>query len=289
MDRRRRKEQLDPDVRESRCLARAMREKVQHGRVQNRMISKCVAFALRQLHSNLSVNRVTILALSFVLITGSNANARFSLEIPARFEKSLSQLKPEFVRETLTSDLKLILMLKGIPKSETSANFRTIFESPEFNGSAVLKFFSVRLLEVRMDTDGSCSLPGHTVPACEAFGNPSLILTPAYAASNSALRRISVLLHEARHAEATRSGYPHSICPTPMIVDSEEYPNLEGLPACDDDEWGGYGTMVVFLRNVANHCGNCSTATKNEALDLSEHYLIRISSAAARARLRADR
>ena len=79
-----------------------------------------------------------------------------------------------------------------------------------------------------------------------------------------------IILHEARHLEAERGYWLHSICPVNLGSayrndDYSRFPSPAGTQSCDDGVQGGYGTMVTFAENLSKYCTNCSTDTKIEA------------------------
>lgn len=78
------------------------------------------------------------------------------------------------------------------------------------------------------------------------------------------VRRLSTLLHEARHAGGENGGWTHAVCPRPAR--GAKLPAaLEGREACDTAAVGAYGIQAVFLNNVAAHCTNCTGKLQMDA------------------------
>lgn len=86
--------------------------------------------------------------------------------------------------------------------------------------------------------------------------------------------RLAALVHEARHSEGhdanTEDYWPHRNCSSPSFFEAFDFkirlPRLDGMTfACDESDEGAYAVTYVFLRSIAEACGNCSEELKNQA------------------------
>jgi len=109
----------------------------------------------------------------------------------------------------------------------------------------------------------------------------------------SRVERLSLLLHEARHLEP--GGWNHEICPRPFldsnrqpIVSRPENIRLAGLPACDSSPLSAYGIQIIFYRNLAENCENCTAELKSESAENALRFLIRIINKSAQGILQSD-
>ena len=97
--------------------------------------------------------------------------------------------------------------------------------------------------------------------------------------SMSLIDKAGFIIHEARHADANY----HVKCPTPFLdQEGNEIRSLitnesfAGKLACDDLATGAYGAQAIWLKNLANHCINCSDQEKSEALSIFNQIILRL-------------
>lgn len=145
------------------------------------------------------------------------------------------------------------------------------------DSSKIVEFVKKRVRSVVWAEKGANSIKG--VIAFYRSGT-LLIGSQFFDPKLSALSRISVLIHEARHGDS----YAHDWCPSPFkfeIFDSSfRIPRMDALPtvACDSTGHGAYGVQYIFLRSVVDACQNCSEEQKTEAkLDSMVDGLLRIT------------
>ncbi len=163
---------------------------------------------------------------------------------------------PTDIQQQVESDLALVASIAG---RNPSAFHQQVFGA--IAGASYKTFFENRVSRMGM---------GQAIPGAVAFFSQSaprkIWLTENYLRfSHPAIARLMVLFHEARHAESTRSSWPHVLCPE-EFNDEEGRPRrsiwsgivLAGFPGCDTATLGAYGITVVQLGNIAKSCTNCS-------------------------------
>jgi len=106
--------------------------------------------------------------------------------------------------------------------------------------------------------------------------------------------RVSILLHESRHAESS-AGWPHATCPEPFldkdghdIVAPITQTPLAGKDACDTEALGAYGVGVIMLKNIEKNCSSCNGKIKLDAALFAEDGFGRIIDRQALETLRED-
>lgn len=167
--------------------------------------------------------------------------------------------------QPVRNDLKVLGAMHG---QNLSALGRRLFKtSGGFNGAILANAISQRLGSVHW----GCGEP--FMEAC--FGGRGLGVTPKFF-NRPFIERVSILLHEASHA----NGSGHTSCPSrsltgaAMIGRSGE--DLTGKLACDSWITGAYVKQIVFLRNLAANCDTCSASQKAEAQEFAESLMPRI-------------
>lgn len=170
---------------------------------------------------------------------------------------------------------------------------RKIFGGSALEGDRYRAYFERRVTEIRAEGVAfascrgavACSSgggpDGGTIRVSERFAEPAL---PDYV-------RLSLLIHEARHAE----GATHVVCPNPLIDPAgHELKSpfqgfvFSGQTECDSDENGAYGPQIVLLENIAGHCSSCDASLRGEARAYGDFLISLILSPDAREKLRQD-
>ena len=107
--------------------------------------------------------------------------------------------------------------------------------------------------------------------------------------------RLQVLFHEARHTEYENGNWSHATCPIPFLDENGNdvrgyysKMKLEGLDACDETEYGSYGSATILLKNISLKCTNCSEKTRLDAGIIADDNLNRMIDAGARERMVED-
>jgi hypothetical protein len=133
----------------------------------------------------------------------------------------------------------------------------------------------------------SQTLAGYFLAIADRSGNESpergqVFLYPLLFSHNvPMIKRVSTLVHEARHFELPYSRTHHAACParsvngTPLIS-LATFQSLEGKHGCDHSGVGAYGTEYVFLTNIAMFCESSSSEVRRVAGDEAEIIIHRI-------------
>jgi hypothetical protein len=98
-------------------------------------------------------------------------------------------------------------------------------------------------------------------------------------------RRISTLIHEARHSDCTgglnpvdlelvsKGGVPENHCGHSHVLCPEES-DYANLYACDGHLWGAYGIEYLYHRALDQNCKNCDEETRQIArISANDTYL----------------
>lgn len=134
------------------------------------------------------------------------------------------------------------------------------------------QFWYQKKLNYPVPTLDGKPLPTHNRPLGIIELRPSFWENPA--GPDSWIRRISKLVHEARHSDCSQipdesdlaalergelmkkshCGYPHVMCPAGH--------ELEGLPGCDSPTWGSFAIEAMWLKGTLQSCTNCTAQQK---------------------------
>lgn len=206
------------------------------------------------------------------------ASTAQGLEFDAEVEASL--------RTQVADDLKYLSSLQG---TGATPLHREIFGAVD--GRTYWRWFDRRIQFIGKNLCGSDTAVACVLSAWDGwiFISPQYSLTP-----HPQVARLSVLLHEARHAE-NGGDWKHSRCPKPFLDENGDDLRslwtgalLEREYACDFTANGAYATQVVFLKNVSQRCANCSEKVRADAEIYGADLIRRITDASARAKLEKD-
>lgn len=206
---------------------------------------------------------------------------------------------PMDLKKQILLDLKSIKSIEG---SWASMLHREIYG--EVYGPNYLDFFNKRVRIINIEDTSGEGLRNNAVAYYDQFSD-QMILTQNYVHyKHPQIARVMTLFHEARHAEKLHSvfyvtpdqpvetvamKYPHIDCP-------REFKNWKGekvlsiwthlalagqAGACDETEFGAYGSSSVMLKNIQKNCANCSSKTRWDAGIYADDQIQRITDHAA--------
>lgn len=194
-----------------------------------------------------------------ILIQSAHAGTNPTLIISSSF-------KPE-IKARIQGDLKF---MGSITADLNSLLHQKIFGT--MNGQNYMKWFKTRINKI---SAVSCGGNENAVACVMPFfmGPHEMGVTKNYINTASPqIARVSIFLHEAKHTEQDQKFWMHEKCPTPFLNEKGEErvsiwtgATLAGKDACDSTVYGSYGTAVIFLKNVSQHCKNCNEKTKSDA------------------------
>lgn len=171
---------------------------------------------------------------------------------------------PPRVARQLDADLRRCSELRGGQIAEPEASVhRALFGTSRVDGVAYRAYFDRSVREIR--GEGWLSSSCHGALACmDRSGTLRLSSDYADLETIPPLIRISLLLHEARHAQ----GWEHEAC-SEQAPESSPYQgaSLRARRACDPTDEGANGTQLHWLRAIAASCENCSDRERKQALD----------------------
>lgn len=183
---------------------------------------------------------------------------------------------PTDIKDQMLADLKVMSELQG---SKQSPMHRQIYK--QLAGEQYKNFFESHILSVGMSSCGG----GMAVACVQPFSGKKMWLTQNFVKfSHPQIARLMVVYHEARHTEFENGSWAHDTCPEPFLDDSGNEKKsiwtgapLAGEPACDSTAMGSYGSTTILLKNLAQHCDNCSEKVKMDADLYAMDQLGRIS------------
>jgi hypothetical protein len=207
---------------------------------------------------------------------------RLACLIPLATALAMGCALPAETRARIDEDLKYCEGLEGGP---ASALHKSFFAADRIDGAAYRRFFETRIREIEGEGVLFASCGG--AMACTDRGGRMRVSRRYAELGMPRLLRVSLLIHEARHAE----GWAHERCPSDgAALDAPfQKTDLRGAEACDATELGALGTQYVWLRDVASACSSCSSEERRQALDYSDFVLSLITSPQARERLRPEK
>jgi hypothetical protein len=191
----------------------------------------------------------SFLALGLLLFSGTQALAY-------TFDRTV----PDAVKQQLLADLAFAGGLQG----ETASPLHQQIFGEKVDGAAYAQFFSSRVQAIGMNSCGSENAVACVNPL---FGANKIWLTPNYLKfSQPQIAKVMVLFHESRHTEAKNDYWPHAQCPASFPEKSIwTGAPLAGQSACDSTALGSYGSSMILLKNIQEHCTNCSEKVKMDA------------------------
>jgi hypothetical protein len=220
-----------------------------------------------------------ILALVFSVLNLVSFNAHADLKFDPEVTAPL--------RAQILDDLKFMSTLQG---SNATQYHKNIFGT--LSGKTYQKWFYDRVDQVGFSKCGS-----DIAVACvlSAWENKMWMTDNYVKFSQPQIARLSIIYHEARHTEASERFWMHSKCPRPFKNDQGEDVRsivtgalLAGELACDVLYNGSYGSQVILLYNIAQHCANCTAKVKEDALIFGQDQLIRIVNQTTKALMKKD-
>ena len=218
------------------------------------------------------------------------AAKKFTIKAPRDTTKDVpfDEDVPNDIQAQMLADLAFIKTIAG---SGASPMHQKIFGA--VNGAVYERFFKTRVTGVGMSRCGD----GNAVACVMPFWDPSKMwLTQNYIRfSHPQVSRMMVVFHEARHTESSQGNWAHASCPSPFLgPDGKEMRSiwtgaaLAGEAACDSTPYGSYGSSAIMLKNIANHCSNCTDKVKMDASLYADDQLGRITDMTAHRQMEAD-
>lgn len=208
-------------------------------------------------------------------------------EAPPAFSPRFDSAVPESLRAQILED---ILFAQGLHGESSSPLHLQVFGSVD--GSNYLAYLNERIKKVGIGDAGGD--PAVLAYAHGLFNRRKMWFTPSYLKGDyPGIRRVEILIHEARHAE--REGWPHERCPTPFKDEKgEDFRTkggelLAGTYACDDTPVGAYGVGIIMLKNIEKFCETCAPKVRMDAkIYADKEYARHVVGPAARQALRDD-
>lgn len=206
---------------------------------------------------------------------------------PAAFSPRFDSSVPAVLRAQFLED---VLFLQGLHADAASPLHLAVFGSVD--GNNYLSYLDQRIKKVGMD-DGRGD-PHILAYAHGLFNRQKMWFTPNYLKGDfPAIRRVEILIHEARHTE--REAWPHDRCPTPFKDENgEDFRTksgdfLAGRYSCDETPVGAYGVGLIMLKNIEKFCESCAPKVRMDARIYAEKaYRRHIVGPAARQALHDD-
>lgn len=196
------------------------------------------------------------------------------------------------IKQQILGDLNLA---NSIKLSKTSILHQKVFGKPA-NSNGYLNWFNKRIKKISL---GRCMLEDAAVACVIPILESNMMrITQRYVEMNAPqVARMSVVFHEAKHTEHNprlNEGDPdlrfwlHVKCPN-VFLDESGNPRtsiwtglpLAGVEGCDSTAIGAYGTVVIMLKNIAQHSTNTSEKVKADAMIYANDQMARISDPAA--------
>jgi hypothetical protein len=206
--------------------------------------------------------------LTLILLALNSPSAHAELRFDPEVSSSL--------RSQINDDLKFMGSLQG---SKSSTNHKNIFGA--VSGKTYLKWFTDRVSEVGFSKCGS----DISVACVLSTWDNKMWMTQNYVTySQPQIARLAIIFHEARHTEKAERFWMHAVCPRPFLDENGKDIRssitgalLAGEYACDVLYNGSYGSETILLYNVAQHCTNCTSKVKEDALIFGQAMMKRIS------------
>jgi hypothetical protein len=199
------------------------------------------------------------------------------------FAYTFDRTVPDSVKQQLLADLAFADAIRG----EAASPLHQQIFGEKVDGPTYTEFFSSRVQAIGMNSCGSENAVACVNPL---FGTNKIWLTPNYLKfSQPQIAKMMVLFHESRHTESKNDYWPHAQCP-------ESFPEksiwtgapLAGQSACDVSAYGSYGSSLILLKNIQEHCTNCSDKVKMDAGLYADDQLKRIIDPGANQAIKKD-
>jgi len=195
---------------------------------------------------------------------------------------------PANIKAQMQQDLAFVATIKG---DGASPLHQQIFGNVD--GADYSKFFSSRVKAVGLN---DCGDPNAVACVIPMYDSSKMWITQNYIKfSHPQIARLMVVFHESRHTEDANNNWPHAMCPTPFLnaqgqnmVSIWTGAPLAGEPACDITPFGSYGSSLIMLKNIQNHCTNCTDKVKMDAGIYADDQFGRIIDAGAIAQMKQD-
>lgn len=208
------------------------------------------------------------------------------LAAPTAFSPRFDSDVPAGLRAQILED---VLFIQSLHADAASPLHLSVFGSVD--GSNYLRYLSDRIKKIGVDDAGGD--PAALAYAHGLFNRQKMWFTPNYLKDDMpAIRRVEVLIHEARHTE--REAWSHERCPTPYkdengVDFTTSGQLLAGRYACDDTPIGAYGVGLIMLKNIEKFCESCAPKVRMDARILADkRYRRHIVGPAARQALHDD-
>lgn len=206
---------------------------------------------------------------------------------PAAFSPRFDSDVPAYLRAQILED---VLFIQSLHAEAASPLHLSVFGSVD--GNNYLRYLGDRIKKIGVDDAGGD--PNALAFAHGLFNRQKMWFTPNYLKDDMpAIRRVEILIHEARHTE--RESWPHERCPTPFRDENgKDFLTsngglLAGLDACDDTPIGAYGVGLIMLKNIEKFCESCAPKVRMDARIFAEkRYRRHIVGSAARQALHDD-
>jgi hypothetical protein len=219
-------------------------------------------------------------ALKAAPISGKAPPAAAARALP--FEPSVDAA----LRRQLEADFDFLGSLQG---ADATPLHRQVYGPLE--GTAYLRWFDARVHSIGSRV---CGPPAAVACVAPFLSEHTMWIAPTYSTFNlPQIYRLLVVLHEARHTERAHAYYGHVNCPEndlegrPLTGIFSGVP-LGGKPGCDRTALGAYGAGLLFIKNVGEHCANCTGKVRMDAGFYADDTLKRIVDRPAYDALRAD-
>lgn len=195
---------------------------------------------------------------------------------------------PKNIQEQMVADVNFVNGIKG---DKPSTLHKKIFGDIE--GANYGNFFNKHIRSVGISGCGNPNAVACVIPY--SASNKMWITQNYIKFSHPQIARLMVVFHEARHTENENGNWPHANCPEPFLDDKGNEMKsiwtgapLAGEPACDDTEYGSYGSSTIMLKNISKYCLNCTEKVKMDAGIYADDQLGRITDATAKKSIQND-
>lgn len=259
-------------------------QRVINGRTEQQGVSPLFAKGLMMSKLRLATRSFIALFLLLGVSPIAHADPETTLgSLPKELAESIRNL-PKELGDLVIGDLDLLASMRG---SSASPLNEKVFDARSVDGASYIRFLTDRLKTFGVeDPEDRCG--GDHGVACLPYKTHTMQIAPGYS-RRSQIERISVLIHEARHAESSRSNWKHATCPTDLKSRvGKDMSYIGGKPGCDDFAMGSYSVQVIFLKNVANHCENCTADVRQGAKALADDLIVRVIDEDAQSELDSD-
>lgn len=183
---------------------------------------------------------------------------------------------PAAVRQQVTADMAFINGIRG----ETASPLHQKIFGKNVDGPTYIQFFDSRVRSIGMN---SCGAENAVACVNPFYGSNRIFITSNYTQfDHPQIAKMMIVFHESRHTEDENGNWPHANCP-------ESFPEksiwtgaaLAGQNACDSTALGSYGASLIMLKNIQEHCTNCTDKVKMDAGIYADDQFKRIIAADA--------